>query len=590
MARVDGCNLTTPGGVGGTLHGEGRARSAVTTLACWATLLCAGAAGCSSVGFADDVPDDGASDARDVASDERSGKRGAVSEPPSSGAQGSNPRSDDGLEQGPSDSVDGPGSGDLASGDESGPSTPSAPGDKLEPTMAGVGVFTRLTRRQYDETVFAAFGVHPDLSGIPEDGRVGPFTSNAGATTEPAHAYLLAAEDLAVRIVPDELPTCGDDVRACVDEHYVPAIRELFRRSATAVEVDGWVRMVDESLEVGLSPLEATRMLVGALLISPDFLYRSVASASGEVRLGERLAYALWEAPPNVAELSATSVWSDEQTVRLLADHRSATTLARFFAQWLDVDVDLRREDPQFESSPQYLEWLAFVDDVITQQRPVTSLLTSGFGFVHPDNAASYAVAVPSGDGPQRVEWPAASSRRGVLGQELIADSTRHPDASRRVIFRGLLVRRALLCDPVPAPSAELVALAGEVVDRTEDARCAGCHQRLDPIGAAFSALDLDGERLSARVIGHDELEGEYADLPALLEAVAGSRAFAQCFARHWLTFLLELEPDAVDPAWELELAERVLGGATLTDVLDHTARTLEGRYESFVPWCEVSP
>src|SRR5690606_10579398 len=119
----------------------------------------------------------------------------------------------------------------------------------------------------------------------------------------------------------------------------------------------------------------------------------------------------------------------------------------------------------------------------------------------------------------------------------LIAASSRHPDLTRRPIFRGLLVRRALLCDEIPAPSADLVALAAEVGDRTEDPRCAGCHQLIDPIGYAFGTLDadIDDAPQSAEIIGHPELAGTYDSLPALLDAIASSRIFAECFAEHWL-------------------------------------------------------
>ncbi len=105
-------------------------------------------------------------------------------------------------------------------------------------------------------------------------------------------------------------------------------------------------------------------------------------------------------------------------------------------------------------------------------------------------------------------------------------DPTRHPDVSRRAIFRGLLVRSSLLCQTIPPPSAELVALAGEVTDRTKDARCMGCHQLLEPVGAAFAALDRDftGTPPAVQLNGHAELAGSYPALPAFLDAVAGSQ------------------------------------------------------------------
>jgi hypothetical protein len=209
---------------------------------------------------------------------------------------------------------------------------------------------------------------------------------------------------------------------------------------------------------------------------------------------------------------------------------------------------------------------------------------------VHRDNSDIYGVDVADEETLQEVQWPADSTRRGVLAQELFSAATRHPDLSRRPIFRGLLVRRALLCDPIPAPSAELVALAGEVGDRTQDARCSSCHLRLDPIGRAFAAWDEGEDAVGAEVIGHTELEGTYSDVGALLDAVADSRAFAECFSKHWLAFFLEQPLAEVDPAWIALLADDVEAGASLSQIMQSSVRELVTRSESFVPWCEVSP
>ena len=74
----------------------------------------------------------------------------------------------------------------------------------------------------------------------------------------------------------------------------------------------------------------------------------------------------------------------------------------------------------------------------------------------------------------------------------------------------------------------------------------------------------------------HAELEGSYPDLPALLDAVATSRAFAECFAKNWLGFLLEQPLSAVDPAWVQKLADLVQAGADLGEILERTVSDLE--------------
>jgi hypothetical protein len=221
---------------------------------------------------------------------------------------------------------------------------------------------------------------------------------------------------------------------------------------------------------------------------------------------------------------------------------------------------------------------------------PVLYFIGGTRGFAHPDNLELYGLGDDAGsDEVIQTTWPPESPRRGLFAQELFASSTRHPDASRRPIFRGLLVRRSLLCQDVPAPSADLVALADEVGDRTEDARCSGCHLHIDPIGGVFAAFDPDHEGAiePAEILSHEELEGSYADAAELLEAIAGSRAFAECFSRHWLSFFLEQPLEAADDAFVTILAEVVQGGAGLTTLVEQTAREIHLRSETLVPWCE---
>jgi hypothetical protein len=152
-----------------------------------------------------------------------------------------------------------------------------------------------------------------------------------------------------------------------------------------------------------------------------------------------------------------------------------------------------------------------------------------------------------------------------------------------------VLVRSSLLCQTVPPPNAELVALAGEVTDRTKDARCMGCHQLLEPVGAAFAALDRDftGTAPAVMLNMHSELGGSYATIPALLDAIAGSRAFADCFARQIWAFFLEQPPAEVDAASIAELATVVQSGGNLRDVVTQMALSLEMRSRTVTPWCQ---
>jgi hypothetical protein len=466
---------------------------------------------------------------------------------------------------------------------------------------AALSDFSRLTRAEYSATVLAALGVVADIKLIPEDGRIGPFTSNVGVTPDPVHPYLLLAEELALAVVPAVLPACeAGNIQTCLEEDFRAPLEHLFRRPLSPSELSTWAAVGQEVEAAGGDATLATRAMLGAALISPDFLYRSSPANGGENawarRVGEWIAYVLWDAPPDEQLRAATEATTAlgpnlrDEAARLALDARAAPILARFFAQWLDVDTDLRKdEDDAFESSPDYLELVAFVEEALQSGAPLADFVGGAWGVVHPDNADVYGRSDSGGENVERVEWPSDSLRRGLLGQELMAGSTRHPDAGRRPIFRGLLVRRALLCDQIPLPAPGLVALAGEVEDRTVDERCAPCHQHIDPIGYAFAALDPDFEGVppEATVLDHPELAGTYEDVADLLEAVAASRTFASCFAQKWLAFFLEQEPSEVSSSFVSSLADAVEAGASLATIVEQTALELADRSERAIPWCE---
>ena len=484
-----------------------------------------------------------------------------------------------------------------------GAATPGGGATTSGPLGALSASYTRLTRNEYLATIASALGSAADATLIPVDGRIGPYTSNSAVSPDPVHPYLILAEDLARAVIPSKLPVCaGGSSAVCVRDDYRQPLERLYRRPLTDGELSGFATLVAELTEQGVSAEEATRAMLSAALISPDFLFRSAVSGSDEAadggRLAERLSFALWDAPPDAELVVAASGASSEraeklrgQAARLIGDARAVPVLARFLAQWLHVDTDLRLEDTAFEASPRYRELLAFVEDALTNGVAVSSLIAGDRGFVHRDNLAAYglsSVDAPGAAAVLAVTWPADSPRRGILGEELFADATRHPDKSRRLIFRGRLVRTSLLCNPIPAPTPDLIALASEVGDRTVEPRCSGCHLLMDPIGRAFAALDIDDPSGGgpAEIRSHAELEGSYPNLPALLDAVATSRAFAECFASNWLGFLLEVPLSQVDPAWVERVADSVQAGADLGEIVERTISDLEAGASAAPPIC----
>ena len=500
------------------------------------------------------------------------------------------------IEGGPKPGGATAGSGNTAGGGGTtvgGAGPVSLPGELSAP-------FVRLTRAEYKATVKAAFGVDAAVDGIPDDKRVGAFTSNV-FDADPAPEFLLASEELATQLVPKVLPTCTAATAAnCVTTSYRAALERLYRRPLSAAELTKLAGLVTSIEAAGVSSEGATRGMLVSALMSSDFLFRATplsADAARGRRLAEHLSYALWDAPPDAALTAAAQADPatlgarlKEQTLRLGSDAQAVPVLARFLAQWLFVDVDGRLSDgsANFAASPVYAELLAFSKNALSANVPVKSFVNGTQGFIQKDNFDKYGLA-PSGSGDViAVNWAANTVRRGILGEELFLDATRHPDPGRRPIFRGHLIRTSFLCEAIQAPPVGVVDLDADIMDRTVDQRCAGCHTLMDPIGKAFAPLDRDNTAGSPAplVNGGGEIHGSYADLPTLLDAIAESQVYAECFSRNLLGFFLEQNPEHVDAAAVSDVATVVKAGGGLADALAQVVVSLDQRSRAAVPWC----
>ena len=522
------------------------------------------------------------------------GGPGASAEPPPGSSQAGTPSTQGGA----SGSGTGGTSGASGTGGSAGVGASGAGGTApTDPTL--YLPFARLTRAEYRATLSSALGIEPDLTEIPEDGRIGRFTSNVGVFPDPVQPYLFSAEALTTELIPNRLPACGGATStACLESSYRAPLERLYRRPLLGDEMTTLASIISGLEANGASATEATRAALVTALINSDFLFRSIPVAGDPARsrrLAEQLSYTLLDAPPDadltgaISNATPAELWLRlrEQASRLSTDARAVPVLARFLAQWLRVDLDDRLAHDDYAGSPLYAELLAFAENALRENVPVTSFVNGRTGFVQQGHAAAYGLlSLPSGENVVQVTWPDASPRRGLISQEAIADASRHPDPTRRPIFRGLMVRNSLLCETIAPPPADAVDLLDEVEDRLVDSRCAGCHVLMEPIGRAFAALDIGGTPSEAVIEDHPELSGTYASLPALLDAIAGSQTFANCFARNLLGFFLEQVPEQVNVVSVSEVAAVVKAGGGFGDILAQTVVSLEAHSQAAVPWC----
>jgi hypothetical protein len=449
----------------------------------------------------------------------------------------------------------------------------------------------RLTRFEYDNTVRDLLGddSRPAQSFAPDETALG-FDNQAASqsvTALGAEQYLAAAEQLASRaadhldtLLPCDPQAIGED--ACARAFIAAFGRRAFRRplddEARARFFDLFASSRDQwGFRAGIE------LVVEAMLQSPRFLYRVEFGmpdpvAPGVVALdhheiASRLSYLFWASMPDDALFAAadagqlgTSAEIAAQAERMLKDPRARPAIARFHEEWLGLDrLDGIVKDtgiyPAFSDELPPLwkkETLAFLEDVVfdDERGDVATMLTASWSMANADLASFYGLSAPPlGADFARVDLDPAQ-RSGFLTHASILAAYAKPNQSSPV-HRGKFVREKLLCEPLPAPPADM-AIAPPPLDphattrqkflqHSADPVCAECHQLMDGIGLGFEHYDgiglyrdLDhGLPVDARgdVTGSRDADGRFDGVPQLAARLAASGEVRDCIVTQWFRY-----------------------------------------------------
>jgi hypothetical protein len=409
---------------------------------------------------------------------------------------------------------------------------------------------------------------------------------------------------------------------AWFSRNLAPIVRRAYRRPPSPDEMKRIVALALEAEAAGDSPAAAYQVALQAVLTSPAFLFlgdftaaraelvsdkklqtpaRAPTQPLSDHALASRLAYFLWSGPPDerllaLAEQGDLRPALAAETARLLADPRAHRFVQNFAGQWLEVrNLPLRAPDPKLHPdwSPELAasmkeETLRFFADFLSNQRPVTELLTADFTFIDARLARFYGLPPPPGDGFHRVA-PRADRRAGLLGQAGVLTVTSYPNRTSPVL-RGKFVLEKILGTPPPPPPPNIPSLAEHadgtqpttLRDRLELHRaspsCAACHALIDPIGFALENYDALGRRRDSeegRPIDSSGrlVTGEPVDSAVSLSAVLATARhdeFTRNFARTLLTYALGRGLDYYDrPTVDRIVAQAAEHGHTLPAYLD---------------------
>jgi len=303
-----------------------------------------------------------------------------------------------------------------------------------------------------------------------------------------------------------------------------------FRRPLTDEEFRRLMLLYEDSRQAGDTYEEAVRVVLSAVLVSPNFLYRSITNRHSDDptrvyhlndhELAARLSYFLWSSTPDdeLTTLADRGKLADEaalraQARRMLADPRADAFIENFAGQWLLLR-NLDRLEIDTAAFPEYSEQLRadlrdeatmFFGDIVRSDRSIRALLDSRETFLNARLASHYGVQGVEGDEFRRVTLQPDSPRGGILTLGAVLTVTSNPTRTSPV-KRGLYVLDQVLGAPPPPPPANIPRLEQSAAALPEDATprqklaahltdptCVTCHRRMDPIGLSMENFDALG-------------------------------------------------------------------------------------------------
>ncbi len=531
----------------------------------------------------------------------------------------------------------------TAPGDPSSPPTPTPPGNPQGPTPPTsptspptppvpnndpipAGVFvgpspmaSRLSHAQWENATrdllmqSAPSGLS---SAFPVDTSRG-FDNDAtqlfvsGALWE---SYQSAAESLAKTLtasaaqVAAVVPVSSGTLEARGQTFITTFGRRAFRRPLETSETQRYQSLFLKGATVyaSMDPyLAGARLVVSAMLQSPNFLYRlvlpSAAKDLGGYEIASRLSFALWNSTPDDALLNAAgtnqladAAQTTTQVKRLLSDARFSSQLTRFHSQVFDW-ARIERAAPSTTLwsgfTPAHIDamkkeadlFVHYVTDEV--QGGIKELLTSNVTFVDSRLAPQYGVSVAA-DGQFHKVTLNAAKRSGLLTQLgfLTANATA---TTPSIIHRGVFVNRRLLCNVLPPPpafDANALVTSGttnreKITSITGPGTCgAGCHAgTINPPGYALEGLDAAGKERaldngkavdSVATVTIDGQARVVKDGVELSAALAQSNAVRQCYARQWTALLLGRPYTDAELNWMRRLTMQDMSTRALVEAL----------------------
>jgi hypothetical protein len=322
-------------------------------------------------------------------------------------------------------------------------------------------------------------------------------------------------------------PARSSEETACARKILTTLARRAYRRGVVDADIEPLLQFYRNGRSEGNFE-RGIQTALGRLLVSPRFLFRIERDPANvgprglyrisDLELASRLSFFIWSSIPDdqLLDVAARGRLKDpkileEQVRRMLADARAAALVKNFGGQWLFLR-NMKVVDPDPNAFPDFDENLRdafrretdlFLESQMREDRPLAELLTANYTFVNERLARFYGIRNVYGPHFRRVQTDLR--RAGLLGQGSILTVTSYATRTSPVLRGKYLLDNILGAPPPPPPPnvpplPETTARGREASMRElmeahrQNAVCATCHQRMDPLGFALENFDAIGK------------------------------------------------------------------------------------------------
>jgi hypothetical protein len=458
----------------------------------------------------------------------------------------------------------------------------TAPDDCTKPQAAAVRL-SLLTESQYNNSVLdllqvagePARGLGQALDDVSLEQR-----ANVVATIAAQAAASLAQWAPCAPAEVDSGVSCAQQI---IDQIGTKA----YRRPLEGAERAEMTKLFDAGIKEKDFATGVEWFLTG-LLQSPYFVYQVVRPEPSELpgqvlplaahEYATRLAYFLWDGPPDEALITAATnnelsdpTKRDAQVSRMMQDPRFSRGVTEFYSRWLKLGAfrEVARDVAGFDEevvNSLATSLLMSATELYKAPNPNISTLFSGETYYLNDVLAKFYGAPAAGPTFTATSM-AGQSRQGILTHPGLMALLSRQDESFP-IGRGLFMLRHVLCKIVPALPANFVppqqpehhdgvSTRERLEAHTASPMCQACHSMINPAGFVFESFDEVGrfravdhgrpvDTSATLKIGMD-VDGTYATGAELLAKLDESQAVRACFAEKYLNFAVA-HPET-DPA-----------------------------------------